>query len=60
MDKNKPITTTTIRVPTDTWSFIRKTAFDQHRSINEIIVNCLESYKTNREKLLQSTDTMIS
>ena len=60
MQKDKIIITSTIRVPTDTWQYIRRAAFDQHRSINEVIVYCLESYKTNREKLLQSTDTMIS
>lgn len=39
-----------VRLPYDLWSFIKKESISQEKSMNYIVINCLEKYKKAQEK----------
>jgi hypothetical protein len=49
-----------VRLPIDTWKFLKKIAIDQERSMASIIENCVEKYRKKLENRLTSSDTVVS
>ena len=49
-----------VRLPIDTWKFLKKIAVDQERSMASIIEACVEKYKKKLENKLTSSDTVVS
>lgn len=41
-----------VRLPKELWKYLRKTAFDQNISMNEVVVRWLKKFKDDREKML--------
>lgn len=48
-----------VRLPHEIWHYIRIAAIEREISMNKLIEECLIKYKNNREKRLQSSDTMV-
>jgi hypothetical protein len=42
-----------LRMPRETWSFLRKQAFEQKISMNKIINHCIEKFKKSIEKKIE-------
>ncbi len=49
----------TVRLPEDLWFFVKIQSAKQHRSMQEIVNECLEKYKKKHEKKLTDSDTMV-
>jgi predicted HicB family RNase H-like nuclease len=49
-----------IRIPREMWSFLKMQSVVQERSMNLIVLECLNKYKKNIEKMLTSSNTMVS
>jgi predicted HicB family RNase H-like nuclease len=56
---NQQIKTFNIRIPKDTWLFLKKAAIAQETSMNEIIIRCVEKYRKKIEKGLTDGDAMV-
>lgn len=41
-----------IRIPKETWLFLKKTAMEQERSMVDIIMSCVDKYKRKCENKL--------
>lgn len=50
----------TLRMNKKTWTFLKKKAVDREMSLCALINDCLEKYKKKCEKVLTSSDTMVS
>jgi predicted HicB family RNase H-like nuclease len=57
--KMNNIKTFNIRIPRELWVFLKKSSVDQDRSMNEIIVSCIEKLKKKKENKLTSNDAMV-
>jgi hypothetical protein len=44
-----------IRIPKDTWIFLKKLAAEQEMSMMQIIKDCLETHRKKYEKKMNST-----
>lgn len=49
MSETKTIKTFNVRIPKELWLFLRKHSIDLEISMNQIIVNCMMSYKNKNE-----------
>ncbi len=49
-----------VRLSKELWAFLKKQSAEQEKSMNGIIIKCLEKYKKTREKTLTSSDTVVS
>lgn len=49
-----------VRLPLETWRFLKKIAVDQERSMASIIEACIEKYKKKIENRLTHSDTVVS
>ena len=45
-----------LRMKKETWSFLRRKAFDREMSLSALINECLDKYKSKVEKRLTSCD----
>lgn len=59
VNKNKEIKTFNMRMPKDTWLFLKKTAIDQEISMTDIIVRCVQKYEKRFKEKLTSRDTYV-
>lgn len=57
--KDPNIKVMNIRLRKEVWSFLRKQAFDQETSINELINVCLEKVKKNHDNVLTSANDVV-
>ena len=48
-----------IRMPKETWVFLKKKAVDQERSMNDLILSCVEKFKKRYENKLTDSDTNV-
>lgn len=48
----KEIKTFNVRLPKDTWLFLKKTAAEQGVSMTDIIIRCVEKYRKKLENKL--------
>lgn len=46
----KDLKTFNVRMPKDTWLFLKKTAASQETSMSEIIIRCVEKYRKKLEE----------
>lgn len=44
------IKTFSLRLPKEIWTFLKKQTIEQEKSMNHIILDCLEKYKKKLEK----------
>jgi len=51
--------TLNLRMPKETWSFLRRKAFDREMSLSALINERLEKYKKMCEKKLTQCDTNV-
>jgi predicted HicB family RNase H-like nuclease len=56
MEKQKAFN---VRMSHELWYFLRKTAFDQERPMNDIVITLLNKYKKYLEKKLTEDDSMV-
>lgn len=59
VNKNKEIKTFNMRMPKDTWLFLKKTAIDQELSMTDIIVRCVQKYERKFKERLTACDTLV-
>lgn len=57
--KDENIKVMNIRLRKEVWAFLRKLAFDQESSINELINVCLEKVKKNHDNMLTSAKDVV-
>lgn len=48
-----------LRMPKETWLFLKKTAADQEISMTELILRCVDKYKRKFDKRLTSDDANV-
>lgn len=48
-----------MRLPKDTWMFLKRAAAAQEESMTDIIVRCVEKYRKKVEPKLTPTDTNV-
>lgn len=48
-----------IRIPKETWIFLKKAAAEQERTMCDIVAECLEKYKRKFEKKLTPEDRLV-
>ena len=64
MYKNKEVKTGQkaflMRLPRDLWLFLKTTSAEQERSMQDILITCLEKYKKRLQNRLTDDNTMIS
>lgn len=60
MVKRRSIRAMNIRIPQVTWRFLKTISLDQERSMNNIIIECVEKYRKRIENRLTENDTMVS
>lgn len=48
-----------VRVPVSTWKFLKKRAFDKEISMNKVVAECLDKFKSKYEKKLTDSGTMV-
>lgn len=53
------IKTFNMRMPKETWRFLKKVAAEQERSMGEIIISCVEKYKKRLENKLTDQDANV-
>jgi hypothetical protein len=49
-----------IRIPRQSWVFLKKKSISRDESMNEIIISLIEKYKKECKKKLTESDTMVS
>lgn len=57
MDKKRK--TLSLRLPKETWNYLKKLAIDRDTTLNELICDHLNKYKEKCEKKLTPTDTNV-
>lgn len=55
MKEDNSIKSFSIRLPKHLWFFLRKNSVDVELSMNQIIVDCIKSYKDKNENKLDNT-----
>ncbi len=60
MTTKPPMKAFQVRLPRDTWVFLKRMAAEQERSMANIIEGCINKYKSKFEKKLTDDDTMVS
>lgn len=53
---SKPLRSFHLRIPKDTWLFLRKQAAAQEITMTEIILRCVDKYKKKFDNKLKSDD----
>jgi hypothetical protein len=53
------IKTFNVRMPKETWRFLKKLAIEQERSMTDIIVCCVNKYKKRLENKLTEHDANV-
>lgn len=56
MDKKKDIKSFNVRLPKETWRFLKKVSLEQERSMTDVISACVEKYKRRIENKLTDSD----
>lgn len=46
-----------LRLPKETWRFLKKVSFMQEKTMTDIVNQCIEKYKKNFENKLTECDT---
>lgn len=59
MSNKQEIKSFNMRVPRDTWLFLKKVSAEQGISMTEIIIRCVEKYKKRLENKLTIDDTHV-
>jgi len=59
MNMKEDVKTLNVRIPKHIWAFAKKAAFEQNRSLNSLIVGCVESYKNKCENVLTLKDDVV-
>lgn len=52
--------TLSLRLPKETWNYLKKLAIDRDTTLNDLICDRLNKYKEKTEKKLTRSDTMVS
>lgn len=55
----KDIKSFNMRMPKETWMFLKKTSADQEISMTELILRCVDKYKRKFDKRLTSDDANV-
>ena len=56
--KLNEIKTFNVRLPRETWAFLRQVSTDTDESLNSIIIRLIDRYRVRKENILQQKKTL--